>query len=399
MPTPRVIPAVLTLAVLAGLSLAVPGSVGAVDAGVRHAPVPTIPRAVPAAYDPAPNYEAQSICSPSPKPGTRALARLIKKTYGQNQYIGTSRACGNGGTSEHKDGRALDWMTSVRSPKGRANADALLSWLIGPDAAGVPAGNATRLGIMYIGWNNRFWAAYSPERGWTKLDGCPKGSDTTCHRNHMHISLTWDGASGRTSMWDGTALAPFCASAHSSAVVTDAGRADAAIPVTPFRALVTRQGLGLAAGSGGGFGWGDHGGWPGFDDGTTNQPGVPVPTAPCRLHASGWRGDSGGVLTKVTGQGGVPELGVAAVVVKVIAQGSTAPAEISVSAPGQEVSEVVVRVRMNHSARGMAIVPVASDGTIALATSAGGTDLTVVVTGYFTAGERHNRPATVRQHN
>ena len=343
------------------------------------------------------------ICSPAPKPGTRKLLTLIKKTYGQNQYIGTSRACGNGGTSEHKDGRALDWMTNIRSPKGRANATAFLSWLIGPDKAGVRAGNATRLGIMYIGWNNKFWAAYSPERGWTQLDGCPKGNDTTCHRNHMHISLTWDGASGRTSMWDGTVLAPFCSSARSDAVVLDAGRAAAAIPVTPFRALNTRRGFGLSAGSGG---WGDHDDWGdhrddqddwnGPVDGLPDPPAEPVVVAPCRVRPAGWHGDDEGILTKVTGLGGVPETGVAAVVVKVTALGSTAPADITVWAPGEVKSEVVVTVRMNHNGHGSAIVPVASDGTIAFSTSAGGTDLVVDVTGYFVAGDQPNRTAIVK---
>ncbi len=371
-------------------------TVGAVS--VQAAPAPNTPRSLPAAYDPPANYEAQTLCSPAPKPGTRKLIRLIKRTYGSNQYIGTSRSCGNGGTSEHKDGRALDWMTSVRSPKGRANAAAFLAWLIGPDASGVPAGNATRLGIMYIGWNNKFWAAYSPERGWTKLDGCPKGSDTTCHRNHMHISLTWDGASGRTSMWDGTVLAPFCASSRSDAVVIEPGRADAAIPVTPFRALSTRKALGLVAGSDHGFGWGDHDDWPGFGgDPTVPTPApIPVPAVPCRLHPSGWRGDVGGILTKVTGQGGVPETGVAAVVVKVAALGSTAPAKITVWGPGQEKGGVVVKVGLNKSGRGSAIVPVASDGTIAFATSAGGTDLAVDVTGYFLAGAQPNRTLVLR---
>ncbi len=385
----RVIP-IVALALLAAFA-GIPTAQGA--------PVPVTPRGLPVAYDPPATYEAQTTCSPAPKPGTRKLIALLKRTYGSNQYMGTSRSCGNGGTSEHKDGRAIDWMTSTRSPKGRANATAFLNWLIGLDAAGVPAGNATRLGIMYIGWSNKFWAAYSPERGWTKLDGCPKGNDTTCHRNHMHISLTWDGASGRTSMWDGTALAPFCASSRSDAVVIEPGRADAAIPVTPFRALSTRTGAGLVAGSDHGFGWGDHDDWPGFDDGIPEPTPVPTPTLPCRLHPTGWRGDLGGILTKVTGQGGVPETGVAAVVVKVAALGSTAPAKITVWGPGQGTSKVVVKVRLNKSGRGSAIVPVASDGTIAFATSAGGTDLAVDVTGYFLAGAQPNRTVVVRQHN
>jgi len=373
------------------------------------APVPRVPHALPAEYDPVASYEAQSICSPTPKPGTLRLIALLKKTYGKNQYMGTSRPCGSGGTSEHKDGRAIDWMTSIRSPKGRANAKAFIGWLIGPDSAGVPRGNATRLGIMYIGWNNHFWRAYSPEQGWTKLDGCPEGNDTDCHRNHMHISLTWDGASGRTSMWDGTALAPFCASAGTSAVVMPGGRSAAATPVTPFRALSTRHGTGLVAGTDFGFGWGDHGGDHGGFWGSREDPPVPiyptappvpteppVPVAPCRVHHSGWHGDADGVLTKVTGQGTVPEMGVMAVAINVTAQGSTAPAKISVWTPGQADSAVVVKVRMNHNGKGSAVVPVATDGTIALTTSEGGVDLAVDVTGYYLAGDRPNTPTIVR---
>ena len=103
-----------------------------------------------------------------------------------------------------------------------------------------------------------------------------------------------------------------------------------------------------------------------------------------------WHGDAGGVLTLVTGQGGVPATGVVAVAVTVRAIKSTAPAQISVWGPGQEEREVVMDVRLNRDARGSAIVPVASDGTIALGTSAGGTDVTVDVTGYYLAGDQPN---------
>jgi len=120
---------------------------------------------------------------------------------------------------------------------------------------------------------------------------------------------------------------------------------------------------------------------------------APVPQAPCRLHRSGWHGDQGGILTKVTGQGGVPDTGVAAVAVTVRVLGSTAPAEISVWVPGLEGSAVVARVRMNRGASGSAIVPVASDGTIGLTTSAGGADVTVDVTGYYLVGAEPNTTA------
>ena len=389
-----------------------------IERAMPAAPVPVIPRALPAISDPVASYEEQTGCNSTPKPGTVRLANLIRRTYG-NDSIGISRGCGIGGTSEHKEGRALDWMTSARSRQGRANAEAFLTWLLGPDQFGVAAGNATRLGIMYIGWNDRFWRAYDVGRGWTELDRClsdpASGDDTSCHRNHMHVSLTWDGASGRTSFWDGTPLAPFCESPRTFAAVASGGRAQEATGIPPVRVLSTRDGVGLASGSGYGAGgdgdWGrpfppgdrrdDDAGWPGETTGMTDpsaeaiagevaEPALPpAVVAPCRLSHSGWREDSG-VLTQVTGQGGVPATGVVAVAVTVRAIRSTAPAQVSVWGPGQEDHGVVLKVRLNRDARGSAIVPVATDGTIAVGTSAGGTDVTVDVTGYFLAGKQPN---------
>ncbi len=372
-PRRNVVASVVSLVLLLGWGAATPaGPAAAIEVGeplarARQAPVPVVTQALPAGYDPVAGYEAQSLCDPTPKPGTRALAALIARTYGSGQSVAISRACGSGGTSEHKEGRALDWMTNGRTRQGRANARAFLSWLLGPDQFGIPLGNATRLGVMYIGWDDMFWAAYDPGRGWTEMNGClsrpDAGSDTTCHRNHVHISLTWDGASGRTSFWDGTVLAPFCESPGSDAVVPAGGRAADVVALPPVRVLSTREGLGLT---------------------------VPEQVAPCRLHPSGWHGDLGGILTKVTGLGGVPEAGVAAVAVSVTALGSTAPAIVSVRAPGQEAGVPVVRVRMNGRSGGSAVVPVASDGTIVLTTSAGGTDLIIDVTGYYLVGDQPN---------
>jgi hypothetical protein len=272
----------------------------------------------------------------------------------------------------------------------------------------VPYGNATRLGVMYVGWNDRYWAAYATDRGWAELKGCfatpGAGSDTICHRNHIHISLNWDGASGRTSLWDGTVLSPYCPYPWTRAILTEAGRGAGAIAIAPVRVLSTGDGLGLSAVSGQTDGWGPpddggHGPQDAFRDDVVDPGLEPVPAPdpttavapaiPCRVHPSGWRG-GGGVLAKVTGQCGVPEVGVAAVTVRVGALGSTAPASISVGPAGEETSQVVTTVRMNGRAMGEAIVPVSSDGTIALGTSAGGTDLTVDVIGYYLIGDQPN---------
>lgn len=409
--------AALSLTVLAGWGSPSAAADAEWDPLVRQAALPAaatpvISQELPVISDPLASYEAQTGCNSAPKPGTLLLADLIRQTYGKDA-IGISRGCGIGGTSEHKEGRALDWMMNARSKRGHANAEAFLTWLLGPDQFGVPNGNATRLGVMYIGWNDQFWRAYDAGRGWTELNSClsapASGDDTSCHRNHMHISLTWDGASGRTSFWDGTPLAPFCESPRSFASVAAGGRAQDVTAVPPVRVLSTRAGVGLATGSGYGFGghddWGradGDSGWLGDVTGTQESVedasadplavAAPPPTvvAPCRVRPSGWRGDAGGILTKVTGQGGVPATGVTAVAVTVRALGSTAPAQISVWGPGQDDRGVVMQVRLNRDARGSAIVPVATDGTIALGTSAGGTDVTVVVTGYYLAGDQPN---------
>jgi hypothetical protein len=346
------------------------------------AAVPAISQALPPGYDPAAEYEAQATCDPTPKPGTKKLADLIRRTYGRAEVVAISRGCGIGGTSEHKEGRALDWMTSIRSKREFANARAFLRWLLGPDQTGVPFGNATRLGVMYIGWNNRYWAAYAKDRGWAELKGCLTvgGDDTTCHRNHIHISLSWDGASGRTSLWDGTVLTGYCPAPWSEAPLATLGRALDVVAVPPVTVANTRLGQGVSPAVAQAPEWSDP----------ATPPAPPAPWVPCRLHASGWRGDLPGLLVKVTGQPGVPEAGVAAVAVTVTALGSTAPATVSVWSPDEPAGTELVSVRMNGRGSGTAIVPVEADGTIGFATSAGATDLVVDVTGWFAAGDQPN---------
>lgn len=160
------------------------------------APLPPLPPDVPVTIE----YEPQTTCEDSPKPGALRLEQIIKGTYGASEYTWIPRDCDRGGRSEHKEGRAIDWMVDVRDPQDRANAEAFLAWLLGPDSAGRPYGHALQLGIMYIGWHDRFWRGYDRERGWTELKGCfaktEKKYDNYCHRNHIHISLTWAGARG-----------------------------------------------------------------------------------------------------------------------------------------------------------------------------------------------------------
>jgi hypothetical protein len=168
--------------------------------GLPPAPVP--PPLIPMApgINPIITYEAQNTCDPTPKPGALRIDQIIKGTYGANQYTWIPRGCDVGGTSEHKEGRAIDWMVTVRDPQQRANAEAFLNWLLGPDQTGRPYGHALQLGVMYIGWHDRMWRGYGIERGWQELKGCfgkvDGKYDNYCHRNHIHISLTRQGATG-----------------------------------------------------------------------------------------------------------------------------------------------------------------------------------------------------------
>ena len=332
--------------------------------GLPPAVIPNITRAMPAPYDNSPLYEGQSQCDPTAKPGTQAVADLIKATYGNNQTVWIPRACDVGDTSEHKEGRALDWMTTARDPQQRANAEAFLSWLLGPDGQGIAYGNAMRLGVMYIGWNDRIWRGYDIKRGWTELKGCfsspAPGSDTTCHRNHIHISFTWDGASARNSFWSGNPMnVPYCPTQRATGSVASPGRAGGdPTAVGPVRIVDTRSGAGV--------------------------PGR------CRLAQDRESGDSNRIVAKVLGQGGIPASGVAAVQVTASALGATAPSKLRIWSPGESKSVVVATPGMNQDANGTAIVPVSTDGTIELAISAGSADVVVDVTGFYGPGDTPN---------
>ncbi len=145
--------------------------------------------------DAHPGYQPQRTCSSSAKPGASTLLSLLITTWGGSSS-GISRACGTGGTSEHEEGRALDWHMDVKNASDAARVDKALAWITANNGE-----VARRLGVMYIIWNQRLWATYAPDRGWR--DEADRGSYTANHKDHVHISLTWDGAYQQTSWWTG----------------------------------------------------------------------------------------------------------------------------------------------------------------------------------------------------
>jgi hypothetical protein len=169
------------------------------------ASAPTAARAAPPtppfgpAIDAYAKYDPQRTCDPTAKPGVVDFRNLLNATYGVHAS-GIGRPCGSN-TSEHYDGRALDYMLDVNDAADRAVATDLLDWLLATDQYGNEHAMARRLGMMYIIWNRQIWGAYQPAKGWQpyKCDGTPSG----CHTNHIHVSFGWPGALRQTTWWTG----------------------------------------------------------------------------------------------------------------------------------------------------------------------------------------------------
>lgn len=86
-------------------------------------------------------------------------------------------------------------MLDVNDPAQRRTAGNFLGWLLAPGAQGRAAAMARQLGVMYVIYNRKIWAAYSP--GWRGYTG------SSPHTDHIHVSLSWNGARGTTSFWRG----------------------------------------------------------------------------------------------------------------------------------------------------------------------------------------------------
>ena len=144
------------------------------------------------AIDAPAGYKGQSKCDPHVKRGVVAFRKLVMKAFPTTGEGYFTRACSIGGPSEHKDGRAWDWMVSYYSKSDRQKVSRLLGWLFEKDARGRRFARARRLGIMYLIWNKRIW---SPWEGWRAYTG------SSPHRDHVHFSFSWAGARKKTSFW------------------------------------------------------------------------------------------------------------------------------------------------------------------------------------------------------
>ena len=184
---PRVAIALLTVSLVA---------VSVVAEGTAPAAAAPAPLSFSRAIDTYPRYEAQTQCVTEPSPGLVSLRELITASYPGVAPLGRLvRDCAQGGVSEHKDGRAVDWAVNVNSPAQGAAADDFLGWLLATDVHGNAHANMRRLGIMYVIWNGRVFKGYRADAGWTPYVGASP------HTDHIHISLSWAGARRETTWW------------------------------------------------------------------------------------------------------------------------------------------------------------------------------------------------------
>lgn len=184
------------LLVATGTAAALTLPLGA-DAAVHRVVTPATRVHLPAAAEAAQPYVPQDSCDPHAKPGVVAFRALMISTYRRGSDGGIVRACSAGGTSEHKEGRAWDWMLNAHNHADAVAATTLLNWLIKAGPRGQLGWNARRFGIMYIIWDGRIWGAYRAADGWRPYVGASE------HTDHIHFSFGWSGAMKRTSWWTG----------------------------------------------------------------------------------------------------------------------------------------------------------------------------------------------------
>jgi hypothetical protein len=177
------------------------GTTGAEAADALHpdradqpgpAPLATSAMRLPMGIEDLSPYEPQVSCDPHAKPGVKAFEDYVLALWHHGYSGGTVRACHKGALSEHKEGRAWDWMLNPNSYADVTAGQRVIDWLLADDAA-----VARRLGIMYIIWNERIWSAHKVDDGWQGYHG------EDDHTSHIHFSFDWAGAEKRTSWWTG----------------------------------------------------------------------------------------------------------------------------------------------------------------------------------------------------
>jgi len=143
--------------------------------------------------EPLAPVELASTCDSTEKPGVQLFRSFAMSEFGARD-VGITRPCDVGKASEHHEGRAVDLGFDVNVPSEKANAEAMLDWLLQPDQYGNEHAMWRRAGVMYAIWNGQI---FSNSFGvWRPYTGASP------HTDHVHVSFSWPGARGETSLYD-----------------------------------------------------------------------------------------------------------------------------------------------------------------------------------------------------
>ena len=201
---PRLSAGVLLLAIAALLSSVLVTA----PAASAATPVPPTPTGLPAGVEELSSYVGANSCDASTKPGSAALGALLVKTYPGTSY-GTARACasrlaGDLGALRRPRCR-LDGQQPQRDPEGPGQCRRRLDAGQGQGRQPLRDGPPARRHVPDL--EQPLVVGLPPPGGVEEYNGCLSSSkagtgyDTTCHRNHVHISLSWSGAMKRSSYW------------------------------------------------------------------------------------------------------------------------------------------------------------------------------------------------------
>jgi hypothetical protein len=153
-------------------------------------------------------YDPATHCDSHTRPGMVDLQHWLEH-HVRGVFWGSYRCekWGKHSASLHAENRAIDWHLSVRSAADRRAAANLIALLLAPDRDGNPQALARRMGIEEIIWNCGYWGAgmsdFKPYSPCFTRKGKPNRAvdDTTAHRDHVHLGMTYAGAAARTSFW------------------------------------------------------------------------------------------------------------------------------------------------------------------------------------------------------
>lgn len=121
-------------------------------------------------------------------PDAVLVLRCVQASFGDHTYHGVGERTDNP-ASDHPSGRAVDVMIAGwDTPAGNQEGTAIAHWV---------RDHAAELGVTYVIWDARIWSSARTDDGWRPYRHPSGSSDPTLdHRDHVHISVAGDTATG-----------------------------------------------------------------------------------------------------------------------------------------------------------------------------------------------------------